>query len=55
MRTGRPDTNTGEGLHRHGIMHGRDLRFGTRANSTKVLTILLALVQWAEPLARARA
>lgn len=54
MRTGRPDTNVGAGLHRHGIMHGRDLAYGTQVNSTKVLTVLLALVQWAEPVARAR-
>lgn len=39
---------------RHGIVHGRELAYGTRANSTKAFAALLALIVWAQPIARDR-
>ena len=44
---------TGE-LTRNGILHGKELDYGTRANSTKALVALIAAVEWAQPLARQR-
>jgi hypothetical protein len=40
-------------LSRHGILHGRELGYDTLANSTKVLVLLLAVLEWAQPRARA--
>ena len=39
-------------LSRHGILHGRELGYDTLINSTKVFVMLLAVVEWAQPLAR---
>lgn len=39
-------------LTRHGIMHGRELGYDTRINSTKAFVLLLAVVDWAQPRAR---
>lgn len=33
-------------LSRHGILHGRELGYGTLANSTKVFVLLAAIVEW---------
>ena len=41
-------------MMRHGIMHGRELGYGTRRNSTQALATLLAVIVWAQPIARAR-
>ena len=38
---------------RHGIMHGRELRYDTAANSTRAFVLLAAVVEWAQPLIRA--
>jgi hypothetical protein len=43
---------TGE-LSRHGILHGRELGYDTLVNSTKVLVLMLAILEWAQPRARA--
>jgi hypothetical protein len=40
-------------LTRHGILHGRELGYDTRRNSTKVLAAALALIEWAQPKAEA--
>jgi hypothetical protein len=44
---------TGDRL-RHGILHGRELAYGTLRNSTWALATLLAVIEWAQPRARAR-
>lgn len=36
-------------VSRHGVMHGRELGYDTRANSTKVFVLLAAVVEWAQP------
>jgi hypothetical protein len=38
---------------RHGVMHGRELRYDTKANSTKAFVLLAAVVEWAQPRIRA--
>lgn len=40
-------------LLRHGIMHGRELGYDTKLNSTKVLVALLAVIEFSHPLAAA--
>lgn len=54
----------GEGIHesgscgslsRHGVMHGRELGYDTVTNSTKCFVLLAAVIEWAQPLARAEA
>jgi hypothetical protein len=35
-------------LTRHGILHGRELRYDTRMNSTKALVLLAAVIEWAQ-------
>jgi hypothetical protein len=35
-------------LTRHGILHGRELRYDTKLNSTKSLVLLAAVVEWAQ-------
>jgi hypothetical protein len=39
-------------LTRHGILHGRELRYDTQLNSTKVLVLLAAVIEWAQANAR---
>jgi hypothetical protein len=39
-------------LSRHGILHGRELRYDTEMNSTKVLVLLAAVIEWAQAEAR---
>ncbi len=34
-------------VSRHGVMHGRELRYDSRANSTKSFVLLLAIWEWA--------
>jgi hypothetical protein len=41
-------------LLRHGILHGRELGYGTLRNSTQALATLLAIITWAQPIARER-
>lgn len=41
-------------LLRHGIVHGRELGYGTLRNSTQALATLLAVIVWAQPLAKKR-
>ncbi|MPZ47884.1 MAG: hypothetical protein GEU75_00950 [Dehalococcoidia bacterium] len=41
------------GLSRHGILHGRELGYDTLLNSTKCFVLLLAIIEWAQPRARA--
>lgn len=43
------ETGTTGQLTRHGIMHGRELGYDTRINSTKAFVLLLAVVDWAQP------
>jgi hypothetical protein len=45
---------TGE-LQRHGVLHGRELGYDTRKNSTKAFVALLAVLEWARPLADSKA
>jgi hypothetical protein len=35
-------------LSRHGILHGRELRYDTQLNSTKALLLLAAVIEWAQ-------
>ncbi len=49
-----PDTSLSGRLGRHGIVHGRELTFANEINSTKALVTLLAVITWAQPIARAR-
>jgi hypothetical protein len=54
LMTQRCDTTEIDGrLLRHGILHGRELAYGTRRNSTQILATLLAVITWAQPIARA--
>ncbi len=39
-------------LTRHGILHGRELRYDTQLNSTKTLVLLAAVIEWAQASAR---
>lgn len=42
---------TGES-RRHGVMHGRELRYDTKRNSVKAFVLLLGVIEWAQPQAR---
>lgn len=46
------ETQTNGSLSRHGVLHGRELAYDTRANSAKTWSVLDALVEWALPKAR---
>jgi hypothetical protein len=48
-------TQTAGSVSRHGVAHGRELAYDTRANSAKCWSVLDALVEWALPLARQEA
>lgn len=52
---GRRSTTVDGELVRHGILHGRELGYDTLRNSTKALVALLAVLEWAKPLADVRA
>jgi hypothetical protein len=39
-------------LSRHGILHGRELRYDTKMNSTKAFLLLAAVIEWAQTNAR---
>lgn len=52
---GRKSTTTDGELRRHGILHGRELGYDTLRNSTKVFVALLSVLEWARPLADAKA
>src|SRR5205823_3178725 len=41
-------TTASGALRRHGILHGRELRYDTVINSTKCFVLLLAVMDWAE-------
>lgn len=34
------------GISRHGVMHGRDLGYATRVNSTKTIVLVAALAEY---------
>lgn len=51
MSRDRRTTTTDGKLIRHGIIHGRELGFGTKANSTKALVCLCAVIEKMKPLA----
>jgi hypothetical protein len=42
-----PTTADGGTPNRHGVLHGRELTYDTRINSTKCLVLLLAVWEWA--------
>lgn len=46
------ETQAQGSLSRHGVAHGRELAYDTRANSAKTWSVVDALVQWALPKAR---
>lgn len=46
------ETQAKGSLSRHGIAHGRELAYDTRANSAKSWSVLDSLVEWALPLSR---
>jgi hypothetical protein len=48
-----PNTVVSGTLSRHGVLHGRVLAYDTKLNSTKCVVLLAAVMEWAEPLARA--
>ena len=39
-------------LSRNGVVHGRELSYDTRINSTKALVAFMTVVEWAQPIAR---
>lgn len=41
-------------LTRHGILHGRELSYDTRRNSTKAFVALLSVLEWASPRLKAQ-
>lgn len=50
------DQTSTDGLgSRHGVLHGRELRYDNYVLSTKALVLLLAVVEWARPIAGRRA
>jgi hypothetical protein len=51
----RRETTVDGELRRHGILHGRELDYDTLRNSTKAFVALLAVIEWAQPLAAAKA
>lgn len=53
LPTACPTTEVSGRLVRHGIVHGRELGYGTLRNSTQALVTLLAVITWAQPIARA--
>lgn len=42
-----PDTQISPRLSRHGVMHGRDLGFGTNVNLWKSAVLVISVVEWA--------
>jgi hypothetical protein len=42
-------------LSRHGILHGRELGYDSKINSTKAFVLLVAIIEWAQSRARTRA
>ncbi len=55
MNRGLRESGATGALVRHGILHGQELGYDTRENSTKVFVLLLAVIDWAQPRARALA
>lgn len=52
MNRGLRESGATGALVRHGILHGQELGYDTRENSTKVFVLLLAVIDWAQPRAR---
>jgi hypothetical protein len=48
-----PLTVMTDSASRHGILHGRVLSYDTKLNSTKCIVLLLAVMEWAQPIAYA--
>jgi hypothetical protein len=49
----RRQTSVEGDLRRHGIIHGRELEFGTKSNAIKTFVALFAVIEWARPIAEA--
>jgi hypothetical protein len=43
------ETTISDELSRHGILHGLQLGYDTKVNSTKCVVLLMAVMDWAEP------
>ncbi len=50
----RRSTSVDGELRRHGIIHGRELEYGTKRNATKTFVALFSLIEWARPIAAAQ-
>jgi hypothetical protein len=44
-----PRTSTHGKLSRHGVLHGRELRYDSLINSTKCIVLLASVVEWSQP------
>ncbi len=49
----RRQTSVDGDLRRHGIIHGRELEFGTKRNAIKTFVALFSVIEWARPIAAA--
>ncbi len=49
----RRQTSVDGDLRRHGIIHGRELEFGTSRNAIKTFVALFSVIEWARPIAAA--
>jgi hypothetical protein len=47
----RRQTSVEGDLRRHGIMHGRELEFGSKRNAIKTFVALFSVIEWARPIA----
>lgn len=47
-------TTSSATFNRHAILHGREVAFGTRVNSTKAFAFLRGVIEWLQPQARAK-
>lgn len=41
-------------MRRHAIIHGQELAYATKANSTKAFVLLRAMLEWMQPIAKGR-
>ena len=49
----RRTTSVDGDLRRHGIIHGRELEFGSKRNAIKTFVALFSVIEWARPIAAA--
>jgi hypothetical protein len=55
IMTGHQGTSTASGvLSRHAILHGREVAYATKANSTKAFALLRSIIEWLQPQAAAK-